>query len=248
MSQLDWGAQTIARQPSFQAAKTVMELGAGNFSRTIALAQRHPDKQFYTTDYEFSELALKNIEAAAALPNVIVSKIDAHDMDYRDGMFDMVFSIALWEHIPHPDKAFREVERVLKSGGYHYFMQAPFWSCAKGHHFHHWDAKIMSTIPLYGHLYLDKDEMREVLHKRDAAFDIDHCIHRIYDRVDLSRLTREQTLTSVNESSLELVSWVDQIDTAYDKQEADRIFDRVRYPLKREEMEIVGAEVVQRRK
>lgn len=244
---MDWGASRVAALDEFKAASVILELGAGDFSRTVALAQRFPEKRFVTSDYEFSDKALQSMAKTASLPNVVVTRADAHALDFRDGMFDFVFSIALMEHIPRPADALSEFYRVLKPGGSHWFIQAPFWSCAKGHHFMHWDQKVLSTIPTFSHLYLSEEEMRAVLTERKAHFSITECLARIYHRLDLSRLTRDQTRAIVEASPFELISWEEKPCDAFDEAAAKEILPRLRYPVTIDEMKVSGATVLQRK-
>ena len=247
MAKMDWGANRVAVLPEFKSAEVVLELGAGDFSRTLALAQRNPDKRFVTSDYEFSEKAIAAMGETASLPNVTVTRADAHALDFRDELFDFVFSIALMEHIPRPVDALNEVHRVLRTGGTHWFIQAPFWSCAKGHHFMHWDESVLATIPTYGHLYLNEEEMRTALEDSDASFDIEHCLQRIYHREDLSRLTRDETQKAVEQSPFELKSWVESDCTAFDAEAAEAVMDRLNYSVTMDEMRVSGATVLQRK-
>lgn len=41
----------------------------------------------------------------------------AENLPFRNESFDVIFSYAVWEHIPDPEKAFSEVIRVLNSAG-----------------------------------------------------------------------------------------------------------------------------------
>ena len=43
---------------------------------------------------------------------------DAHNLNFPDNHFDLVISIAVFEHLHSPWKAIKEVARVLKKGGY----------------------------------------------------------------------------------------------------------------------------------
>lgn len=60
---------------------------------------------------------------------------EAENLPFDNNTFDVVFSYAVWEHIPDPEKAFAEVVRVTKPGGYFVFL--PAWHCkpwfAKGY-------------------------------------------------------------------------------------------------------------------
>lgn len=42
---------------------------------------------------------------------------DVHDMPFPDGSFDIVVCNAVLEHVPYPQKAIKELVRVLKPGG-----------------------------------------------------------------------------------------------------------------------------------
>jgi SAM-dependent methyltransferase len=47
-------------------------------------------------------------------------------MPFPDSSFDAAWSIWVVEHIPEPEKVFREIRRVIKPGGYVYLM--PVWN------------------------------------------------------------------------------------------------------------------------
>jgi len=46
---------------------------------------------------------------------------DLQDLSFPDGMFDLVITQDVLEHVDNPEKAFSEIFRVLKPGGYHIF-------------------------------------------------------------------------------------------------------------------------------
>ncbi len=60
--------------------------------------------------------------------------VDAQKNIYRDNLFDLVFSINAFEHIPDPVVAFREAIRICKPGGIIYLKFDPLWHSAYGHH------------------------------------------------------------------------------------------------------------------
>jgi SAM-dependent methyltransferase len=45
---------------------------------------------------------------------------DAHHLPFREGVFDFVFSLAVFEHLRQPFEAANEIRRILKDGGYTY--------------------------------------------------------------------------------------------------------------------------------
>ena len=64
---------------------------------------------------------------------------DARELIYRDALFDLVVSINAFEHIPEPERAFREAIRVTKPGGTMVLHFDPIWNSPLGHHLPHLD-------------------------------------------------------------------------------------------------------------
>lgn len=64
--------------------------------------------------------------------------VDAQELPYRDGLFDFVFSLNAFEHIPDPLRALNEVSRVLRAGGVFYASFDPVWTADSGSHFMHY--------------------------------------------------------------------------------------------------------------
>ena len=52
---------------------------------------------------------------------------DMERLPIRDASVSFVFSWAAIEHVPHPERVFEEIERVLRSGGM--ALLAPAWHC-----------------------------------------------------------------------------------------------------------------------
>ena len=50
---------------------------------------------------------------------------DIHDLKFVDSEFDIVVCISILEHVPYPEKALKELYRVLKPGG-EIWVQLPF--------------------------------------------------------------------------------------------------------------------------
>jgi SAM-dependent methyltransferase len=59
-----------------------------------------------------------------AHPRVTFHRMDARAMDFPDGTFDIVYSFHALEHIPEPERAIREIRRVLRDCGM-FFIGVP---------------------------------------------------------------------------------------------------------------------------
>lgn len=103
-------------------------------------------------DTQFSKLSLLQMSVS--------------DMYFRDNMFDLAISHAVFEHIKELDKTFRELYRVLKPGGHMVAEWNPFTSLDMGGH----DVGIPYYYP-WAHLRLSEDEhigiLREVFCKEE---------------------------------------------------------------------------------
>ena len=107
--------------------------------------------------------------------------------------FDIVFGIALLEHVLHLKSLFNECKRLLKTDGICYLMGNPLWTCYRGHHI--WCEKFKfndETNPLFPweHLcYKSYDEMHESLSQRGyCENDIKEIYNEVYVTDDRSRI------------------------------------------------------------
>lgn len=60
--------------------------------------------------------------------------MSAEKMDFPDDYFDLTYSVATMEHVPHIEPAFSEMVRVTKPGGAIYCVATPLWNSREGHH------------------------------------------------------------------------------------------------------------------
>lgn len=77
---------------------------------------------------------------------------DAHSLSFDDASLDLVISSDVWEHLPDPYTAHREVYRVLRKGGRHVF-----------------------TVPFYQGQFLDEQRAR-----LNSDHSIEHLLDPIY--------------------------------------------------------------------
>ncbi|MGC1122575.1 MAG: methyltransferase domain-containing protein [Candidatus Methanofastidiosia archaeon] len=104
----------IGKIPS-RRVKTILEIGCG-IGRWAAYIEKHYPFSFVGIDISFkmAEIAKKRVKSSST------SVMSANELGFSDGMFDLVFSITVLQHMPYAiqEKAVREMCRVTKKGGY----------------------------------------------------------------------------------------------------------------------------------
>jgi len=111
-------AETAVRN-GIQPGMTVLEVGPGSGTYTIAAARRVGDKgKVVAVDIE-----PKNIERvqrrarAEGITNLEARVADVYDLPFPDGTFDAAYLLAVIGEIPDPVRAMKEIRRVLSRAG-----------------------------------------------------------------------------------------------------------------------------------
>lgn len=101
------------------AVQDVLDLGTGTALIPIVLCQKTESCRVMAVDMAIHmlELARYNIEATSLIERITLAKVDAKEMPYEDGMFDVVMSNSIVHHIPKPIECLREAVRVTNEGG-----------------------------------------------------------------------------------------------------------------------------------
>ena len=94
-----------------------------------------------------------------------VRQDDIRSTSFSDNQFDLIISIAAFEHIPDFEVALKEMYRVLKPGGILYTKFGPIWSGPWGHHLWTKGPSQLFTysntsLPPYCHLLMPEEELR----------------------------------------------------------------------------------------
>ncbi|AWI90068.1 hypothetical protein C0214_18465 [Methylobacterium sp. DM1] len=97
-----------------------------------------------------------------------LSKVDFHTCDaqklyYKDEIFDFVFSINAFEHIPNPLLALAEARRVARTGAPIYIQFDPIWNSPWGHHLPH-----LNFEP-WTHLLLNDEDFSDLILKKGGT-------------------------------------------------------------------------------
>jgi len=102
-----------------QPGMTVLEVGPGTGTYTIATARRVGEKgKVVAIDIEpkMVDRVRKKVETEG-LTNLDVRVANAYDLPFDDGTFDLIYMITVIGEIPLPKKAIREFHRVLSPTG-----------------------------------------------------------------------------------------------------------------------------------
>jgi ubiquinone/menaquinone biosynthesis C-methylase UbiE len=104
--------------PYLQPGMSLLDCGCGSGSITIGLAKVVVPGP--VTGVDISEIEIeraRNRAAAAGLPNIRFEVDNVYQLHFPDNSFDALFSHNVLEHMGEPDKALREMQRVLKPEG-----------------------------------------------------------------------------------------------------------------------------------
>lgn len=145
----------------------------------------------------------KRFDKRAIREGVKFIEMDTCDLQFKDDTFDVVFSYYAFEHIAKPELAFKEAIRVVKKGGYIYFVFGGLYMSPFGLH-----AQRVITVP-YCQLLFTK----EVLNK----FVIKNGLGTInYSEINGWSLTDFRKLfNSHNPSSIQKIKYRESLDVSH---------------------------------
>jgi SAM-dependent methyltransferase len=87
-------------------------------------------------------------------PKINYFNMDAANLQFKDGAFDVCYSLATLEHVPDPFAVMAEMKRVTRKGGYCIVQAGPLYHSPFGHHMF----GFFDDYP-WIHLRLSKDEI-----------------------------------------------------------------------------------------
>lgn len=89
----------------------VLEIGCGTGKTLVDLHRDYPQLEFYGVDISLDKLFVDHKEG------IHFHKSDAHQLDFPDQLFDLIFSVIAFPYLAHKIRAFKEAHRVLVDGG-----------------------------------------------------------------------------------------------------------------------------------
>jgi ubiquinone/menaquinone biosynthesis C-methylase UbiE len=96
----------------------LLELGPGTGYYTLSVAQRLDGGQLSVADIQQTMLDHTMGRAErAGIANIEPTCADAQALPFEDGTFDGAFTVTTLGEVPDPDRALRELARVLKPSG-----------------------------------------------------------------------------------------------------------------------------------
>ncbi len=143
--------EEIVRKAS-KGKKAVLEIGCGNAAMAAQMKARY-------VGVDLSEGMLKNNKNLKKGDQLLCA--DASDLPFEEGMFDLIYSINLLEHVKKPDKVIKEATRVLKPNGT-LLMITPNGNLG-------WILEIAEILKLKlpegPHRFLKRDELKRTIRK-----------------------------------------------------------------------------------
>ena len=104
--------------PYLESGMTLLDCGCGPGTVTLGLAEAVAPAQTVGIDLEPSMVErATSFAAGRRTDNIEFQVADIRDLPFPDDSFDVVFTSAVLEHLGDPDRALREIHRVVKPGG-----------------------------------------------------------------------------------------------------------------------------------
>jgi ubiquinone/menaquinone biosynthesis C-methylase UbiE len=97
----------------------VVDLGTGTAQIPIEVCRCYPNCRVMAVDAAVNmlELARYNVEIASLTRRIELAHVDAKQLPFTSGLFDVVMSNSIVHHIPEPIRVLREAVRVAKPNG-----------------------------------------------------------------------------------------------------------------------------------
>ncbi|MBE9205547.1 class I SAM-dependent methyltransferase [Nostoc sp. LEGE 06077] len=97
----------------------VLDAGTGTGRIPALIGQMRPQWQLIAIDlaHNMLQIAAQHIQQTGLQQQISLELVDAKQLPYANGMFDLVISNSLVHHLPDPLPFFQEIKRVIKPNG-----------------------------------------------------------------------------------------------------------------------------------
>jgi SAM-dependent methyltransferase len=190
-----------------------------------------------------------------ASDRIICAPSEVATLPVQDESFDLIYSIATYEHILDLPGAFAEMHRMVKPGGLVYAIFGPLWTSLVGHHL--WfdfrgrqyrfnDPESMAEVmDPYDHLLYEPDELRDKLRQRHDDEAVERYIYQIYESPHINRYSYTDYLDFVLKSPFEPINFKKTWEIPVPDQHKEPLEDKLGSSV---DCSCAGLEIVLRKK
>jgi hypothetical protein len=217
--------------------RTVLEVGGSNLPRELVLGRLGAEAwhcidllpgEHFTKTHKTAHYSLERIKPLSDFhPAHLVERYNIFDGRIQDAgalpaeHYEVVISIASFEHIQDFGDALRSIRRMMKPGAKLFSNFGPIWSCRVGHHI--WvDDDLNFTVedatPPFAHLLYSRDAVHAALATRFGDRRATNAVTQMFDEGFINRLFYEDyealTGTAGFSEASTTSSWDDEVDPA----------------------------------
>jgi 2-polyprenyl-3-methyl-5-hydroxy-6-metoxy-1,4-benzoquinol methylase len=194
--------ETISRFTAF-SRKEVLEIGGdvdGNVANKL-IEFGASDVWSINVDTRYSDQDISNVHTR---------QLSAYEIEryFGNNAFDVVFGIAVLEHIDDIQRLCETIKGVVRPGGLVYLQGGPFWTCCHGHHLVYFaDGRFYTftgdnPVPDWLHLLQGAPEAAETLKQNNVPLaHAEAIVEQIYNGTQINRAQYseiKQTLYNTN--------------------------------------------------
>lgn len=221
---------SLAEQLVGFAGKRVLEVG-GSLPQGLVLDHLHASQWTALEEMDYWSETLSTGYVLGTPPvstgskkrfsDVVPGDLGAYNLFYGriedlpqalEAQFDLVFSIAAFEHIAKLPEALEKMKNALAPGGRVFSMFAPIWSSYNGHHLpevvdkagNHWTFG-NSPVPPWGHLLFRPTELFDYLCQKCDVETAREIVYFVYNSPHINRFFLDDYLAMVARSGLKVV-------------------------------------------
>ncbi|MFQ5771347.1 MAG: class I SAM-dependent methyltransferase [bacterium] len=146
----------------------VLDIGCGEGGTALALAHRGAN----VVALDFNPKRVQKLKQKVVHYNKHIAVVEGHveDLRYPNASFDWVILQDVLEHLPNPDRAIKEIRRVLKPGGLVYISTPNRWSPFNFICDPHWNLPFVAILSRKAvNIFITKIVRREVVVRQDFA-------------------------------------------------------------------------------